>query len=75
MSEVENTIAKIKGIPTKDELVKLLKEKVVEVTFTKLDGEDRVMPCTLIESYLPPAKKDDPVTQKKAGGNATGQWS
>ena len=65
MSEVENTIAKIKGIPTKDELVKLLKEKVVEVTFTKLDGEDRVMPCTLIESYLPPAKKDDPVTQKK----------
>ena len=65
MSEVENTIAKMKGIPTKDELVKLLKEKVVEVTFTKLDGEDRVMPCTLIESYLPPAKKDDPVTQKK----------
>jgi hypothetical protein len=23
------------------------------------------MPCTLIESFLPPAKKDDPLTQKK----------
>ena len=23
------------------------------------------MPCTLIESFLPPAKKDDAITQKK----------
>ena len=54
-----------KGIPTQEELYKLLKENVVEVTFTKLNGDERIMPCTLIESYLPPARKDDPLTQKK----------
>lgn len=65
IESLETKIAEMKGIPTKDNLLKMLKEKVVEVTFTKLDGEDRVMPCTLIESYLPPAKKDEPITQKK----------
>ena len=43
----------------------MLKENVVEVTFTKLNGEKRVMPCTLVPEYLPPAKKDEPITQKK----------
>ena len=62
---LETKIAEMKGIPTKDNLLMMLKEQVVEVTFTKLNGEDRVMPCTLIPSYLPPAKKDDPTTQKK----------
>src|SRR6056300_295535 len=62
---LETKIAEMKGIPTKDELLTMLKEKVVEVTFTKLDGEERVMPCTLIETYLQPAKKNEPITQKK----------
>ena len=45
--------------------MEMLRKEVVEVTFLKLDGEERKMPCTLIESFLPPAKKDDPLTQKK----------
>jgi hypothetical protein len=64
-STVADTVAAIKGIPTKEELYELLKKEVVEVTFTKLNGDERKMPCTLIESFLPPAKKDDPITQKK----------
>jgi hypothetical protein len=64
-SQVADTVAALKGIPTKEELYDLLKREVVKVTFTKLDGDERVMPCTLIESFLPPAKKDDPLTQKK----------
>ena len=64
-SLVSETIASLKGIPTREELINLLKENVVEVTFLKLDGDERVMPCTLIESYLPPARKEDPMTQKK----------
>lgn len=64
-SSVSETVATLKGIPTKEELIKLLKNEVVEVTFTKLNGDERKMPCTLIESMLPPAKKDDPLTQKK----------
>jgi len=64
-SSVSETVATLKGIPTKEELIKLLKNEVVEITFTKLNGDQRKMPCTLIESFLPPAKKDDPITQKK----------
>ena len=62
---VSDTVAALKGIPTKEELYNLLKKEVVEVTFTKLNGDERVMPCTLVESFLPPAKKDEPLTQKK----------
>lgn len=62
---LETKIAEMKGIPTKDQLLKMLKENVVEITFAKLDGEKRVMPCTLIPEYLPPAKKNEPITQTK----------
>jgi hypothetical protein len=64
-SQVADTVATLKGIPTKEDLYKLLQKEVVEVTFTKLNGDERKMPCTLIESFLPPAKKDDAITQKK----------
>ena len=49
----------------RDETIKMLQERDVVVTFTKINGEKRVMTCTLQESILPPAKKDDPITQKK----------
>lgn len=62
---VEETVAALKGVPTKEELYKLLKHNIVEVTFTKLNGDERIMPCTLYEGMLPPATKDDPITQKK----------
>lgn len=58
MKQVEATIADLKGIPTRDKLIELLQKEVVEVTFTKLDGDERVMPCTLIESYFPDPKKE-----------------
>lgn len=32
----------------------LLKQHVCDVTFTKVNGEIRIMPCTLIEALLPP---------------------
>lgn len=64
-SKIAETVAALKGIPTKEELYKLLQNEVVEVTFTKLNGDERKMPCTLIESFLPKATKDDPLTQKK----------
>ena len=65
MTEVEDTVAALKGIPTRDELMEMLRKEVVEVTFLKLDGDERKMPCTLIPSFLPAATKDDPMTQKK----------
>jgi len=65
INEMAETLATLKGIPTKEELIELLKNNVVEVTFTKLNGDERKMPCTLLETFLPPAKKDEPLTQKK----------
>lgn len=50
---------------SRQEIVEQLKTGVFNVTFTKLDGTERVMPCTLDEQLMPPAKKDDPLTQKK----------
>jgi len=58
MSTVETTVANLKGIPTRDDLIALLQKEVIEVTFIKLDGDERVMPCTLIESFFPDPKKE-----------------
>lgn len=35
-------------------LAGILEQSIVEVTFTKKDGTERVMNCTLLEDYLPP---------------------
>ena len=43
----------------KAEIIRILKEGVCEVTFTKVNGEQRVMPCTLKESLLPHKKAED----------------
>src|SRR6056300_589156 len=62
LTEVAQEVAKLKGIPTRDELIEALRKNIIEVTFTKLDGDERVMPCTLVESFFPDPKKD--ATQK-----------
>jgi hypothetical protein len=38
----------------RDTLLKDLQEQVVKVTFTKVNGEKRVMKCTLMSKHLPP---------------------
>ena len=58
MNTVQETVANIKGIPTRDEHIKMLQKDVVEVTFTKLNGDERIMPCTLVESFFPDPKKE-----------------
>lgn len=50
---------------TKDEILEMLRNGVYTVTFTKVNGEQRSMPCTLMESMLPKATKSYPITQKK----------
>lgn len=62
---MNNTIAALKGIPTKEALVELLSQELVEITFDKLNGDERTMTCTLSKSFLPEAKKEDPLSQTK----------
>lgn len=40
---------------TKENLIDLLRHNVVTVTFTKVNGEERVMQCTLMSEYVPNA--------------------
>ncbi len=39
----------------KDNLNELLRNNVATVTFTKVDGSERVMRCTLLKEYIPNA--------------------
>jgi hypothetical protein len=49
----------------KDALITQLQEGIVEVTFLKVNGDERVMTCTLNEDIKPAATKKDPLTQEK----------
>ena len=62
---VSETVASLKGIPTKADLKNLLDQNVVVVDFTKLNGDKRVMTCTLREDIKPAATKTDTMSQKK----------
>lgn len=53
------------NIPAKDDLANLLKQNVMVVDFTKLNGEKRVMTCTLREDIKPRATKNDAISQEK----------
>ena len=64
-SLISETVATLKGIPTKPDLKGLLEQNVVVVDFTKLNGDKRVMTCTLREDMKPRATKDDTMSQKK----------
>ena len=64
-SSVSETVANLKGIPTKTDLKNLLEQNVLTVDFTKLNGDKRVMTCTLREDMKPAAVKTDPLSQKK----------
>ena len=62
---VEDTVAGLKGIPTKIDLRNQLEQNVMVVDFNKISGDKRVMTCTLREDMKPRATKDDTMSQKK----------
>ena len=49
----------------REELERKLQTQIMEVTFNKINGDKRVMQCTLSPIVLPPATKKDPLTQEK----------
>ena len=64
-SLASDTVAALKGIPTKADLKKLLEQNVLTVDFNKISGDKRVMTCTLREDMKPHATKTDTMSQKK----------
>jgi hypothetical protein len=64
IEQAQNKIAELKNIPSEENLQSLLRESTVEVDFTKLDGDKRIMKCTkslrLIPEALQPKSNKDP---------------
>ena len=56
---------------TKEEIVAALKTNVCEVTFTKVNGETRTMPCTLKEDIVPVYERKTPVKEATVKESAT----
>ena len=44
---------------TKENLIDMLRNNVVTVTFTKVNGEERTMKCTLMTEYVPNASSNN----------------
>ena len=64
MSIVQDKVAELKGIPTRIALMEQLEKEVLEVTFLKINGDKRVMTCTLKDDIKPKAAKTDPMSLK-----------
>jgi hypothetical protein len=61
-------------IISKDALKQQLKEGVKTITFTKTDGSQRVLRCTLQESALPQVDASKVATTKKQNEDALAVW-
>jgi hypothetical protein len=56
---------------TKEQIVEALKANVCAVTFTKVNGEVRTMPCTLKEDIVPVYERKTPVKEATVKESAT----
>jgi WYL_2, Sm-like SH3 beta-barrel fold len=54
-------------------LRELLKSNVVEVVFTKVNGDKRTLNCTLLESFLPVSQET--VVERKKSNDSLAVWS
>lgn len=72
MTEVSDTIAQLKGIPTKEQLAERLQKETLTVTFLKLDGDRRVMTCTKSFDIIP--LEHQPKTDKPAKEGTVTVW-
>ena len=61
---------------TRDGLVDLLRHNVVTVTFTKVNGEERVMDCTLLADMIPnaPTQNGELIVEGKSTSNNIAVW-
>jgi hypothetical protein len=50
---------------TRDNLIGIMKDEVVELTFIKKDGTERVMYCTLKEDLLPVTEVKEETKERK----------
>jgi len=59
---------------TKQEINQMLRENVHTVTFTKADGTERVMKCTLMDSHLPDQTDVEEYISRKKNDEVCAVW-
>jgi WYL_2, Sm-like SH3 beta-barrel fold len=61
---------------TRDGLINMLRNNIVTVTFTKVNGEERVMKCTLRSELIPnaPTRNGELVVERKTASNNVSVW-
>jgi hypothetical protein len=62
------------AIQSKNILISLLKNEIVEVKFNKVDGTERIMKCTLREDSVVPYEKTSEGREKKVNENIISVW-
>ena len=61
---------------TREGLVDILRHNIVTVTFTKVNGDERVMKCTLRSEMIPnaPTQNGELVVEQKQSSNNVSVW-
>jgi hypothetical protein len=61
---------------TRDGLIDMLRHNIVTVTFTKVNGDERIMKCTLRGEMIPnaPTQNGELVIEQKAKSNNVAVW-
>ena len=61
---------------TKENMLEMLRNNVVSITFTKVDGTERVMKCTLLPEYVPnaPMNNGKVLLQEGRGSDNISVW-
>lgn len=60
---------------TKENLIDMLRNNIVTVTFTKVNGEERTMKCTLMAEYVPNAPSNNgQVLLQESESKAVSVW-
>jgi len=60
---------------TKENLIDMLRHNIVTVTFTKVDGSERTMKCTLMAEYVPNAPTNNgQVLLQESESKAVSVW-
>ena len=61
---------------TRDGLIDMLRHNIVTVTFTKVNGDERVMKCTLLPEHVPNASTNNGqlVIETRGVGNTIPVW-
>jgi hypothetical protein len=72
VTEISDTVAQLKGIPTQEQLTVRLQKETLTVTFLKLDGDRRVMTCTKSFDIIP--LEHQPKTDKPAKEGTVTVW-